>query len=523
MDLSIAGEQTDGCLPTRRTVGGRALWWVSALLLTGMIAIVLPIGQIKIRGAQLGGIIGSYGGGYYKVSYSGGSFTVSPSSSTDPVPFSAVASGSTYDYGASVSVTGNNPSIVSSAKSTPTPSTPIVVTCTWMPSYPGEAPPDSVILQENSFSQAEAQSYNGGTPQLSVDDGLGQGDAATPGSNSLKSEGTRYSVLSSPGASFTVQVTPIASASLTGSPMPAPASATPLTPLMGVARCIIGYSLKPTVPSIIISGTTPTYDAISKNVIEPNNVLIGQQLKVSVDTGGMNQIYWEWSIDGDPFNGFSMTQDCGIAAPRELSDKDAMQLNRANVSYFYRSVGAKGGVPQFDQTVKIRTVTCKVQIIGALIGPELPVTVKATVVVYQPTFNCVATHGTVRIDPLLDGNNAQVNRNDINGVGIPVWWFRAGSPVIEAGVDKAGVVWDGQITEPTDLLKKNPDGSYVHGAWDYVQVIKPNYWQTVDGQNYAFPENGDEGLDFGFPYGSLADCRDNCSSRGPRSQSINRR
>ena len=397
MDLSIAGEQTDGRLPTHRTLGGRALWWVGALLLAGMIAIVLPIGQIKIRGAQLGGIIGSYGGGYYKVSYSGGSFTVSPSSSTDPVPFSAVASGSTYDYGASVSVTGNNPSIVSSAKSTPTPSTPIVVTCTWMPSYPGEAPPDSVILQENSFSQAEAQSYNGGTPQLSVDDGLGQGDAATPGSNSLKSEGTRYSVLSSPGASFTVQVTPIASASLTGSPMPAPASSTSATTLMGFASCIIGYSLKPTVPTISLSGTTPITPSGSTHA-RPS-ILVGQQIVASVDAGNNTPVSYAWSSTGDPINtsfpDASHKTGHTILLGTDANGNPTNDLKAPSFKFFYRTIGEKNVDPAKDVSSKPQKISCDFTFTDPK-GVSHTLTISTTVDVCFPVHRLVVNTGQLK-------------------------------------------------------------------------------------------------------------------------------
>jgi len=60
MDLSITEDQGQGSHSTYQATSRRALWWMTAVLLAGIITIVLPIQQIRTLGARLNGTIGSY-------------------------------------------------------------------------------------------------------------------------------------------------------------------------------------------------------------------------------------------------------------------------------------------------------------------------------------------------------------------------------------------------------------------------------------------------------------------------------
>ena len=406
MDLSIAGEPTDGSLPTHRPLNGRALWWVSALLLAGMIAIVLPIGQIKIRGAQLGGIIGSYdyGHGQYVVSYSGGTGTSKDDTGTYP--------GQVNNGSVSANTGGANASADCSG--------PITATFIWNSGALNDPPPDSVIVQENSA----AWTYGSTTATGSVNDGMGHVSTASSTSTSLSVSGVRYSVVNQPGSYFTTFVNSTASA----------ASAT------GGAGAGLDYKATTWVAWINLSGTTPIKDA--QGAVLSNNVLIGQRLGVGMNIFGLTLLpsdtrnTWEWTLTGDPFEGFAVSANSTTGKATEFTDITPDPRSTIAFSYFYRSIGSPDATIDFLAGHNTQTITCK-ETVYFPDNTAKQVTTHTTVDVYQPAHTMLATGG--KVATFVDAANQASF-----GAGP-----RAPDPAVKGDVGSPrGSNWTGSVTTP---------------------------------------------------------------------------
>lgn len=203
----------------------------------------------------------------------------------------------------------------------------------------------------------------------------------------------------------------------------------------------------------------------------PNgNVLIGQGITSSLDTGNNQQTAWTWTISGDPFAGFVLGPGNTTGHAVELAPA---ALTQATVPYFYRSIGATGAQPPAGPRSQAQTVTCTATITNLNANlPPVQVTISKTVNVYQPGHTFLPDVGHIAISP---GNVA------IGAFG--------------DGISPRGVDWKGTVTTPALLIQEGGPGS-----WNYTQLIKSGRTYTLNGTVHNYSFFGVEGLDGGFPY-----------------------
>ena len=402
----------------------------------------------------LGGVIGALlcsalplrsQAGTYTVVYSGG--TATPSNG-NPVSYSKGGGSSTYGAGvtANGTMTGSGyPPMFSAA--TATGSGTITATFTWQPTFPGDDPPASVIVREDC--SASATLINPTSGQLSASNGMG--DASVPnGTQQVNSGGSRYTVKSSPGGSFSVTVTPSASAT-------APA-------LRGsVPSCSIWVSyLAFAFPMVVDPKGTTAPTPLNYNI------LIGQCCVGNLGnlrdgssgnpSPGVSYSNFSWNASGATFKAYEAG---GIAAtdrawvvPLSATDKQKPDFK------FYWSADSNS-----------ETMTCTATATdpqGRNIG-----TVQATakVKVWAPYYGFRVTKGTVTVVP---------------STSTTVAYMRATGP---------GCTWICKACPP-DLF----GDAKGKGKWHIIQKIRWGRWRSINSQTYRASLNGLWGLDTSYPY-----------------------
>ena len=86
---------------------------------------------------------------------------------------------------------------------------------------------------------------------------------------------------------------------------------------------------------------TPTVTGLG-DIVEPNNVLIGQRVSVELDSGSLTAKNWHWTITGDPFDRYAVDNVKQTGNPVELSPT---ALDQPSVNFVYRSIGTPGSIP----------------------------------------------------------------------------------------------------------------------------------------------------------------------------------
>jgi len=305
-------------------------------------------------GGYFGGYPGSDGTGYQMTSQTGSQSVIHQDGQTRTIPYSATSSG----YAGGV-VTGWHPGGAANDASS---SGQINTTFTWQPTYPGEPPPDSAILTQT----CTAAYY--GPMGGNCDDGLGSSHAYSEGGYTCSE--TKYTVQSSPGASFTATCSP--SAFITG-PANRASGAT------GSVSVYYSASLSPV--TLTLSGTT-------KDSSGNLNILIGQGCSGSLSVGGFQLTDFQWTISGDTFAKYEIKNstvpiDTTVASVGHVTYLSSDDLTSSSPHWYWKHGlsdpvgGTASGEPQ--------TVSCTAQATSPITGLSIgTVTGQRKVSVWAP-------------------------------------------------------------------------------------------------------------------------------------------
>ncbi len=188
--------------------------------------------------------------GCYTVSYIGGTVTmVGPFGGSRAVAYGTLPDGSWGGSGASSEIVPPDQTVY--GHGSVTCAGQIVVTCTWYNGGdPSDLPPQCAVLTETASASWSGEAGN-------CADGLGHPE--TTQQYSGQSQGTKYTVVNSPGQSFQVACSPSAFALLSqGASVPG----------ITYATATVSYRASVTPVSIVLSGTTRQWNA--------DHALIGQ-------------------------------------------------------------------------------------------------------------------------------------------------------------------------------------------------------------------------------------------------------
>lgn len=308
----------------------------------------------------------------------------------------------------------------------------ISTTFTWTPAYPGEPPPSCAILTQTCTARYDT--VTGG----SCDDGLGDtGGGVGYGKTVSK---TLYTVVSSPGASYTATCSP--SASISG-------PANYMGGANGTVSVYYSASLAPVL--LTLSGTT-------KDSSHQDNILIGQGCTGSLSASPATLSGWQWTISGDTFKSF-VTGTNGSKPYGRVNYLSSADLANPSPHWFWK---------RGDDFGSIQTVSCTAQasINNVPIGT---VTGQKTVSVWRPYFKFNAVPQGVNI------------------VGTP------GTP----GVEVVGnIAWNGSVGTPN--LFRSYWGSA--GIWQFTQLC--NLYRYAPPPFYVLINTGGPVLDAEFNYSS---------------------
>ncbi|HLJ56583.1 MAG TPA: hypothetical protein VKT77_16210 [Chthonomonadaceae bacterium] len=381
--------------------------------------------------------------GHYDVAYSGGTWDIA--SASGPYQYGS------YGFGYDISDTDTPAFALCSGT--------ITATCTWAPDFDGDDPPASCIVAENTSVSAnwDTQETSGGyvapSGTATVDSGLPEVySSSSSGDTSGYASKSGYRITVQSGASFTVSCSPDAYAYTATGP----------------AEANVMYVVFATPVTVQLTGTT-TFGG-------NQNILIGQGIFASLNTGDYAQGPWTWTISGDPFDGFQVDENNPTSghAIELASVLDPDQMHRGYVSYYYRSYG---GAPDLAEKHAPSTVRCTATATDGA-GHALVVTGQAVVNVWQPSHlvTTVVGHWFIGLVP---------------NVGT----------VIQVGMDDGtnGVKWTTKVTTPLQFVGAGATG-LATGAWANAQLIRPTVSHVTNAGVTEISYNGVEGLDHDFPF-----------------------
>ena len=221
------------------------------------------------------------------------------SNTRPPVPFST--SNGHYTGSGGCEVNSNIASNTPGSVKVNSPANPIVATFTWQATSSTDLPPPAVIVQQNCTASWSWGAYLGtGMATGSADCGLPNATVSTTtdslGRNSgSTSSGVRYSVVPSPGASFSIPVSgsyqPTASTSATsGSSGDASSSAS------------VSYQVQAFPVVVSLGGTI-------KDSNNQDNILIGQECSATLSAGPFSLSGFQWNPGGSVFSQFAVASD----------------------------------------------------------------------------------------------------------------------------------------------------------------------------------------------------------------------
>ncbi len=398
--------------------------------------------------------------GYYLVAYSNGSSQVQGVFGSSSNPYVAVGQsyeGSTSSpYGpCTASCSGN-----------------IIATFTWVSQNADLPPLSAVIYQDCTLNASSSDSAS----SLQADCGLPQAQIVSTDNSNSSSKGSAasfYWVKDNPGLSFTVPCSPTV-------------SSTSFTPYVMV-NVKLHYSAVAWPVVLNPRGTTIKQDDNSANI------LIGQGCKPQIgyqipDMIGLTGDFdnFTWTIPGDIFKDFEMTQDLSALTPFELVDS-----LQKDIWFYWKDIGAATG--SAPETLKVNA-TVYITVIDptaysytrTAIGQ---VKASSIVSVWEPTSTATVTTGLIEVFITQPGSVAAGGgRND---------------------PDHIGISWDCTALAP-DLF--NAAG---HGNWEYVQTFVPGRVHTVAGVDHVWTNNMlGLGLDTVYPYPMKQQAGNTCPDDG---------
>lgn len=385
--------------------------------------------------------------GSYVVSYSGG--TVTASNSSNSGPYYLDNSGA---YGGSAGVGWGVNSASAACSGT------ITATFTWQPSSTDDPPPTDAVIAETAFAVA---GYAGSTPatKAEADNSLGfprnintynvSRHLDPPGGNC---RGTRYSLKSNPGNTFTVTATP--TATLTG-------AGSSLTPSSN-GSVGVSYEATATPLEVVLGGG-----------IGPKNsksFLIGQQVTGTVLTGGLTASGFNWSVDaGSPFSDYRVVWSSQTPNTTSATFTPLGTQTQPAVTFHFKQASAGGVDANVSTPVNLAVPA------GALPAAGLTATLTQQCHVDPPTKTIDVHIGTVQLLP-----------NPAN----PQYMGLVGAITPEGS--NTGIYWRGTVTTPSQY------GS--GGGWNVTQLINPTRTRCVNGVTQKTANSGVLALDSQFGY-----------------------
>ena len=416
----------------------RARSWAAPCLVSLLIVFALAV---------CGHAQSSYPGGpHYDVTYSGG--TVTSTGGPYPVGFRSNddqynSNNQTYgegDVAYSPPGSGAGPNVTCSGE--------ITATCTWKPTAANEPPPDSVIVEE------DGDAWYGTYPDYSgtCDDGLG--DLPVYGSSSGSSSGTRYTVKSNPGASFTLTCSPSSTATTTQDGAYASAS----------------VSYKATISPVYV-----TLQGTTKDTGGSDNILIGQGCVGTLSAGPATLSDFHWDPGGDTFDKF-------VVAP-DLSTGHVVLL-------FGDTWGKPSPLWHYSKDSDGNTTTVKCSATASINGTVIgTVQGQRDLQVWAPYYAFKNLTGPVTVA-------------NIGAMAL----YAGGPPTILPSGD---VTWSppgmkngGRVGTPALFMTSLTNSGT--GRWQFVQLATIGRWeyQTTSGNTAVYPDehNGVCGLDNFYPY-----------------------
>lgn len=408
---------------------------------------------LTLPGAQAGTYVWSDSTGQ-SPTYSGGQI-----SSTDgpnlplqgrTTPYSGGVNGATYGggdvaygppgYGLSVNATGQ-----------------ITATFTWKPAFVGDPAPASAIVEEDGTASYSTN----GSATGNCNDGVGD---TSPSGTYASLSGTKYLVQNNPGNSFSVMVSPSATASAGASPNGSYGSAS------------VTFKAVATPVTITLQGTT-------KDSSQQDNILVGQGCTASLNTPPFSvqqQSGWTWTVSGTTFEDWEPTTPANPnATPPTAANANASYevdgygpANQATANWYWN-----------DRQQAQETVTCTATVKPpAGKGAAFTVTATQKVTVYVPAWTATGTGGYMQVNAKCVGLNGAISL------------YAGPYPGHIGGMDFA-------LTVDTPQTP-----AFGNGMQALAQIVTPNnsYITTAatnpPSQHHTDPLNTQTGVDGGYPY-----------------------
>lgn len=284
-------------------------WALSGLGLALLVLLVLPSSQIKMGASQLHGLIGSYTGPHYDVTYSGGTLVSTPAASFAPY------STTSYKGTGIANSTGAGNTCNASAKG------PLTATFNWNNAGITSAlPPPYAVVSQTSTASWGGTPTNGATVTGTVDNGLN--GPVVPGTNGASSTSTTYTVKSNPGQSF--QISPACNPNVTFTGTDGTGYDAAVTGLATVT-----YTASAAPISIVLQGQLVDVDGTLK-------ALTGQRLNATVNAPYTPTNY-AWAANGatspNPFKTWDSTWP-NSPNPTQFVPLAANDLTQSNFSFY---------------------------------------------------------------------------------------------------------------------------------------------------------------------------------------------
>lgn len=346
---------------------------------------------------------------------------------------------------------------------------PLGVTCsgeitahfTWKPdpSNPNEPPPASAVVQQDCMVQCYLSGGTGSTGSYAT--GLGQsGSGSGPYDTVYTRYGTKFTVQSKPGPSFSL------------SPGCSPSVSATVAPT-GACGGLVEYSATATPAIITLIGTT-------LDSSKQDNILVGQNCIASLDIfnrpSALTMDTPEWSIPGNVFISFNISSDQSTGEAIPYPDPSPSAQPEIQPWFYWRDTGSiSGSTPKtISATATVRDSS------GNSIGT---VTGTKTINVWVPDEYDTppGSNGNYAANPKLgtvgiDANKGEVISNDPSG-------------------NSGG--YDLQVAVVTPDLFTS--GGTAFGDWAWLQLCQINETQGGSLNQMAIPE-----LDSSFPFNMAA-------------------
>jgi hypothetical protein len=330
----------------------------------------------------------------------------------------------------------------------------ITATFTWQPSFPGESPPNVVLVKETSRA-----TWRGDTGSASN----GLGFPAVPDANGFggTSSGVKWSVKNNPGQSFTWTCTPSASAS-TADP--------PVGPYADAAASV-SYRIDVGFIQISLSGGIQS--------TTESRYLIGQKCRAEITSDSIPPLSinsYSWNVSGgDSFKRFYVSHSQATHLSAGYRDNLATPITTPTLKCHF----AKNG------TV---TISCTV---GLAVPPGDKPESGLSLSLSQQTTTELPVMASLTWDPAY--TRMSLNNDYVYASSVP-----RPDPPIE---NDLGLKWYSAVTTPADFLIGQD-----YGYWRWVQLVTLSSTRVLNGTTQSEMSGNDEvgyftaGLDVSYPY-----------------------